>query len=131
MTRRRCLYRWDALELEKVTEMIARKTIAGEEESLTQAYFKKGALIPVHAHAGEQMIYVLQGALRTLVDGEEITVREGEVLHVPANVAPGRSAGRYVRVGCKSPCKRVKGVSPFSSVNVSCAPSRPGRLCGD
>lgn len=87
MPRRRCLYRWDALELEKVTEMIARKTIAGEEESLTQAYFKKGALIPVHAHAGEQMIYVLQGALRTLVDGEEITVREGEVLHVPANVA--------------------------------------------
>jgi quercetin dioxygenase-like cupin family protein len=29
---------------------------------------------------------VLQGALRALVDGEEITVREGEVLHVPAQV---------------------------------------------
>jgi quercetin dioxygenase-like cupin family protein len=30
------------------------------------------------------MIYVLQGALRTLVDGEELTVREGEVLQVAA-----------------------------------------------
>jgi len=86
MPRRVCLYRWDALELEKVTEMIARKTIAGAEETLTQAYFKKGALIPIHAHCGEQMIYVLQGALRALVDGEEITVREGEVLHLSANV---------------------------------------------
>jgi quercetin dioxygenase-like cupin family protein len=29
---------------------------------------------------------VLQGALRFLVDGEEIIVREGEVLHIPAHV---------------------------------------------
>ena len=33
------------------------------------------------------MIYVLQGALRPLVDGEEVTVREGEVLHIPPGVA--------------------------------------------
>lgn len=80
------LYRWDALELQKVTEMIARKAIVGVTESLAQAYLKKGALVPIHAHGGEQMIYVLQGALRALVDGQEVTVREGEVLHVPANV---------------------------------------------
>ena len=54
----------------------------------------------MHAHAGEQMIYVLQGALRALVDGEEVTVREGEVLQVPAGVrASGRSARRHVRAG--------------------------------
>jgi len=86
MTRRVFLHRWDGLELEKVTEMIARKVIAGARDTLVQAYFKKGALVPVHAHAGEQMIYVLQGAIRAVVDGEEITVREGEVLQVPANV---------------------------------------------
>lgn len=79
------LVRWDALELEKVTEMIARKAITGAEETLAQTYFKKGALVPTHTHPGEQMIYVLQGALRAVVDGEEFTVREGEVLVV----APG------------------------------------------
>jgi quercetin dioxygenase-like cupin family protein len=84
--RRVSLHRWDALELEKVTEMIARKAIVGAVETLTQTYLKKGALVPSHTHAGEQMIYVLQGALRTLVEAQEITVREGEVLHVPANV---------------------------------------------
>ncbi len=86
MTRRVSLYRWDALELQKVTEMIARKVIPGADETLVQAYFKKGALVPIHTHAGEQMIYVLQGALRALVDGAEVTVREGEVLQVPARV---------------------------------------------
>jgi len=83
MTGRVSLYRWDALELQKVTEMIARKAIVGGAETLAQAYFKKGALVPVHSHDGEQLIYVLQGALRLLVDGDEVTVREGEVARVP------------------------------------------------
>ena len=83
MTRRVSLYRWDDIALDKVTEMVARKAIAGERQSLVQVYLKKGALVPRHSHSGEQMIYVLQGALRALVDDEELTVREGEVLQVP------------------------------------------------
>ena len=85
MTRSVSVHRWDALDLQKVTEMIARKVIAGAEQTLTQAYFKKGALIPSHTHSGEQMIYVLQGALRLVIDGAEVTVREGEVVQVPPN----------------------------------------------
>ena len=78
------LYRWDELELEKVTEMISRKIVTGSREMLAQIYLKKGALVPMHSHESEQMTYVLQGALRFLVRGEEITVREGEVLHIPS-----------------------------------------------
>jgi quercetin dioxygenase-like cupin family protein len=33
------------------------------------------------------MTYVLQGVLKYLVGSEEVIVREGEVLHVPAAVA--------------------------------------------
>ena len=79
-------HRWDEIELEKVTEMISRKIVTGEREMLAQIHLKKGALVPRHEHEAEQLTYVLQGALRFLVGGEEITVREGEVLHVPSNV---------------------------------------------
>jgi len=79
-------YRWDEIELEKVTEMISRKLVTGEREMLAQIYLKKGALVPMHQHEAEQMTYILQGALRFMVDGQEITVREGEVLHLPSNV---------------------------------------------
>jgi quercetin dioxygenase-like cupin family protein len=41
----------------------------------------------MHAHESEQMTYILQGALKFLIEGEEITVREGEVLHIPPRVA--------------------------------------------
>jgi quercetin dioxygenase-like cupin family protein len=80
------LYRWDEIALDKVTEMISRKIVTGAREMLAQVYLKKGALVPMHAHESEQMTYVLQGALKFLIGGEEITVREGEVLHIPSGV---------------------------------------------
>ena len=78
------LHRWDEIALEKVTEMFSRKIVAGERQVLAQIYLKRGALVPMHQHESEQMTYVLQGALRFLVGGEEIIVREGEVLHIPS-----------------------------------------------
>ena len=78
------LHRWDEIALEKVTEMISRKIVTGEREMVAQVYLKKGALVPMHSHESEQMTYVLQGALKFLINGEEITVREGEVLHIPS-----------------------------------------------
>ena len=80
------LHRWDEIALEKITEMISQKIVAGEREMLAQIYLKRGALVPMHAHDSEQMTYVLQGALRALVNGDEVIVREGEILHVPPHV---------------------------------------------
>jgi quercetin dioxygenase-like cupin family protein len=80
------LHRWDEIALDKVTEMLSRKIVAGEREMLVQVYLKRGCLVPLHSHASEQMTYVLQGGLKFLVGGEEITVREGEVIHIPSGV---------------------------------------------
>ena len=80
------LFRWDEIALEKVTEMVSRKFVSGERETVAQIYLKRGAVVPQHAHDSEQMTYVLQGALKFLVGGEEITVRDGEVLHIPSGI---------------------------------------------
>ena len=86
MSPRISLHRWDEIALEKVTEMISRKIVSGEREMMAQIYLKRGALVPIHTHESEQMTYILQGSLRFLVDGEEVIVREGEVLHIPSHV---------------------------------------------
>jgi quercetin dioxygenase-like cupin family protein len=77
------LHRWDEIALDKLTEMVSRKIICGERGMLAQIYLKRGALVPMHSHESEQMTYILQGALRFLVGGEEVVVSEGEVLHIP------------------------------------------------
>jgi quercetin dioxygenase-like cupin family protein len=78
------LHRWNAIALEKVTEKISRKIITGARQMVTQIYLKRGAIVPMHDHESEQMTYVLSGALKFLVDGREVVVREGEVLHIPS-----------------------------------------------
>jgi quercetin dioxygenase-like cupin family protein len=78
------LYRWDEIAYEKVTETLSRKIITGEREMLAQIYLKKGTIVPLHKHESEQMTFVVQGALKFVVGGEEIIVREGEVLHIPS-----------------------------------------------
>ena len=79
------LHRWDEIALDKITELMSQKLVTGAHQMLAQTYLKQGALVPIHAHASEQMTYVLQGALKFRVEGEEIIVREGEVLHIPAH----------------------------------------------
>ncbi len=78
------LFRWEETALEKVTETLSRKIVTGDREMLAQVSLKRGCLVPMHSHESEQMSYVLQGALRFMIDGEEISVREGEVLHIPS-----------------------------------------------
>ena len=77
---------WDELELEKVTELISRKLVAGDRQMLVQVYLKRGALVPLHSHESEQLIYVLDGMLKVRVDGEEVVVRGGEVVWIPSDV---------------------------------------------
>ena len=77
---------WDEIELEKVTELISRKLIAGDRQMLVQIYLKRGALVPLHAHESEQMTYVLDGMLKIRIDGEDVIVRDGEVVRIPSGV---------------------------------------------
>ena len=79
------VHRWDEIDLVKITEMMSQKVVTGAHQMLAQTYLKQGALVPLHTHPSEQMTYVLQGAVRFVVAGEETIVREGEVLHIPSN----------------------------------------------
>jgi quercetin dioxygenase-like cupin family protein len=79
-------YRWDEIAPEKVTDMISRKIVTGEREMIAQIWIKKGAIVPMHDHVSEQLTYIIQGALRFTIGGEEIVVRDGEVLHIPSSV---------------------------------------------
>lgn len=81
------LVRWDELALERVTEMVQRKVVAGAAQTMAQVWFKRGALVARHQHASEQMTFVLDGALRLMLAGEPpMTIRAGEVVTIPANL---------------------------------------------
>src|SRR5215212_7735104 len=82
-------FRWDEMEKEPVTDGIERRIITGERVMLTHVYLRRGAVVPPHSHDNEQLTYILEGALRFWIGGDEsevVDVRAGEVLHIPPNV---------------------------------------------
>jgi quercetin dioxygenase-like cupin family protein len=82
-------YRWDDMPKEKVTDLLERRLITGDRMMLAHVYLKKGSIVPKHQHENEQLTYVLEGALHFWIGdagAEEITIRAGEVLHIPSNV---------------------------------------------
>ena len=81
-------YRWDQMPREELHDRLSRRLITGDQVMLAHVYLKKGCVVPKHSHENEQFTYIVEGALRFLVgeEADEIVVRAGEVLHLPANV---------------------------------------------
>ena len=79
-------YTWDSVPLEVMSEVISRKVISGQKAMVAQVFLKKDAVVPEHRHESEQITYILEGALKFELEGQEVIVRQGEVLHIPSNV---------------------------------------------
>lgn len=82
-------FRWDDLPKERVTDSLSRRLVTGERMMLAHVYLDAGTIVPTHSHDNEQLTYILEGALHFWIgeEGEEeVTVRAGEVLHIPSNV---------------------------------------------
>jgi quercetin dioxygenase-like cupin family protein len=82
-------FRWSDVPEERVTDVISRKLITGDDMMLAQVFLKKDALVPQHSHHNEQLTYIVSGALHFYIGADratEVIVRAGEVLHLPSNV---------------------------------------------
>lgn len=77
---------WDSVPLESMSDLISRKIVTGEKAMVAQVFLKKGAVVPEHHHESEQITYIIEGALKFDLEGKEVIVRAGEVLHIPSNV---------------------------------------------
>lgn len=79
-------FTWDSVHLEVMSDMISRKIISGDKAMVAQVFLKRDAVVPEHSHESEQITYILEGALKFELEGKEVVVRKGEVLHIPSNV---------------------------------------------
>jgi len=82
-------YRWDDMPKEQVNAGLSRRLVTGDRMMLAHVYLNKGCIVPRHQHENEQITYVVTGALHFWIgedESEEITIRAGEVLHLPSLV---------------------------------------------
>lgn len=79
-------FRWDDVEREQVNPLFERQLVVAEKMMLSRILLRKGALVPLHHHENEQISYILEGALKFVIDGRDVVVRAGEVLCIPPNM---------------------------------------------
>lgn len=79
-------FAWDTVKKEVMNPTVWRKVIAGEKAMVAQVFIAKGGVVPNHQHESEQISYIVEGALKFELEGQEVIVRAGEVLVIPSNV---------------------------------------------
>ena len=77
---------WEKVELETLSDTITRQMVNGNQTTLARICLSKGALVPRHAHASEQVSFILSGALKFIFDTHEEIVKEGAFIVIPSNV---------------------------------------------
>ena len=77
-------YRWSDLPAEHMNEATKRRYLTAERVTVAQFELKRGGRVPRHSHESEQISCVLSGALAFRIGAELITVRGGEVVHIPS-----------------------------------------------
>jgi quercetin dioxygenase-like cupin family protein len=71
--------RWDELKKELLNPKLERQHVSGKQLTLARLLMRKGLVTEEHSHLHEQFAYVLEGALKFTVNGQEQIVRSGEV----------------------------------------------------
>ena len=71
-------------------------SVPGREVIQVRVELDPGVAFPKHTHPGEEIIYVLEGALEYEVDGKPpMTLKAGEVLFIPAGtIHSAKNVGR-------------------------------------
>jgi len=76
-------FTWSLLEEEALNPLLGRKMIHSQNMTIARIRLRKGAVVPIHSHANEQVSMVESGVLRFTISGEERILRSGETVVIP------------------------------------------------
>jgi quercetin dioxygenase-like cupin family protein len=74
------IHRWEDVPSEQFTPLLAMQTVHRDKITMARVSLLKGAKVPSHSHANEQITTVEQGRLRVDSGGEQVIVNAGEII---------------------------------------------------
>lgn len=82
-------HNWNEIQPEQMSPLVTRQYITGTNMTFARLTFKKGGSVPIHKHHNAQITHVVEGSLLFSFDGEERTVRAGEIHCIPPELPHG------------------------------------------
>lgn len=80
------LHHLDAQPIEQVSPLVQRQYLHGSQSTFAKWIMKKGAVVPVHHHANEQITWIVAGEAEVYSQGKKYVMRAGDIMIIPPNV---------------------------------------------
>ncbi|MBK8502184.1 MAG: cupin domain-containing protein [Saprospiraceae bacterium] len=75
----------DQVEEKELYPGFIARIIHTKLQSISYVRCLKGAVLPPHKHAEEQVLNLLEGEMNVTVDGRTVHCKAGDVVHIPSN----------------------------------------------
>ena len=80
------VYSWDTLPKEVVRPGVSRTGFRGENVLMVMNWLEPGMETNPHSHPFEQLVYIVQGRMRFVIEDEELEVGAGSLVRIPPGV---------------------------------------------
>jgi quercetin dioxygenase-like cupin family protein len=78
-------YNWNDMPREAVREGVERAGFRGQDVLMVMNWLQPGMEVNPHRHECEQVVYVVKGHMRFVIDGEEQELGPGGLIRIPPN----------------------------------------------
>ncbi len=79
-------YNWDEIPVEQLNPQVTRQVIHASSITIARLGIAQGGSVPTHAHVNEQVMNIISGRLKVLVDGVEMVLHGGQTLVIAPNI---------------------------------------------
>jgi quercetin dioxygenase-like cupin family protein len=79
-------YNWSEIPVEQMNPMVTRQVIHAQHITIARIGLASGGVVPTHAHINEQVLNMISGRLKVVLDGVAMVLEGGQTLVIPPNI---------------------------------------------
>ena len=79
-------YNWSDIPVEQMNSLVTRQVIHAQHITIARIGLARGGVVPTHAHINEQVLNMISGRLKVVLDGATTVLQGGQTLVIPPNV---------------------------------------------
>ena len=79
-------YNWSEIPVEQMNPQVTRQVIHGSSITIARIGIAQGGSVPTHEHINEQVMNIISGRLKVIVDGVEMVLQGGQSLVIAPNI---------------------------------------------
>ena len=79
-------YKWSEIAIEQMNPEVTRQVIHASSITIARLGIAKGGSVATHAHINEQVMNIISGRVKVILDGVEMVLDGGQTLVIAPNI---------------------------------------------